>query len=177
MYVPYSSLKSVHYREDVLTNQVNLELEGRLQEYCKKVLLPSYLDWMRSLQSLAIHRGGNYYRSQDNYIAMILKWILEEENFCLRRLLVDDRFSHNTANVPYRNNLAAPSVTSFCVGNCPISGHIDITNQRFHQIQHLTGVEFTRLAELPHLKYAFRGKLNDPNGITVLNYEQQLFVN
>jgi len=100
---------------------------------------------------------------------MVLKWILEGENCSLQRLWVDDLYD-NIAGVPYRENLTAPSVTSFCVGFIPFSYYIDVTNPRFHELQHLSGIEFTRLAELPQLKYALIGELENPQGITVIRY-------
>ena len=90
----------------------------------------------------------------------------------LRHLWVDDN-SDSLWELPYREKLCAPSMTSFCVGEGDALASIDVNDQRFRHIHHLGGFSIARLDELPDLKYV-RASLEDQQDFKVFNHNFSL---
>ena len=115
-----------------------------------------FLGWMSNLESLIISRCHSPF-GHDDYVTKILNWMFERKADTLRHIWVLAN-STSLLALPFREQLSAPSVTSFYLGNESVwepMYRIDLNDQRYCRIRHLGGLILTRsLEELPDLKYA-----------------------
>ncbi len=127
----------------------------------------SHLDWMLSLNSLIIQRRGAIIYNGiidgfmiDNMIDRISSGL--EPNSRLKRIWIDEANA-----VPYdfvANNFTASSIKSLALPGW--DNHL-LTDDRFHHLEHLSGVRLHRFNYLHDLKY-IRATIDNENAQVII---------
>jgi len=109
-------------------------------------LLP-HLGWMKNLKSLILPRN-----EEEHFLYEFLVWLIEERkgssNNALERLWYTD--SYIKYDMPEMVELYGPNVKSLVLKEYDES---ELKEERYHQLEHVTGIIIQPFHHLPNLKY------------------------
>lgn len=104
-----------------------------------------HLGWMTSLKSFIFIKRGKIHPFRDRFVSELTNWMFTQERATdsLQRLWIQE-----DSIEPY---LSFPSITSLNLEHYRLH---NLNQKKYRNLQHVSGIYFSRLANLPNLKYA-----------------------